>query len=319
MKILAATDGKRSSGAALRLRAACLASSSGGRLNVVTVSEISAEIAGPGPAPRRASAFEKSERRSVRVVLERARRECGRATMRVRFAYAPSRGLEPFAETISREARRAGADLVVVGSRGGTAASRWLLGSIANRLLHTSRVPVAFVREGTRDRRPKSILVATDGSPAAMRAVRFAARLTSSIPRARLVILTVSTLAADLALTAPGVVRALGVLPELERADRRAGTRILERAAKEARLGRRVTLQYYGPTRPCFAESAILEESRRQRADVIVLGRTGRSALGDVLLGSVAQRVLALANRPVILVPGSRGIKRARAAVSKRR
>jgi nucleotide-binding universal stress UspA family protein len=314
MKILAATDGTRTSTAALRF-ALRLASSVRGRLNVVTVSE----IAGPGPVPRRLSPFEGSERRSVRAALERARRECRRATVLVRFAYAPSRGYEPFAETISREARHADADLVVVGSRGGTAASRWLLGSIANRLVHTSRVPVAVVRAGARDRRPKTILVATDGSPAAMKAVRFAARLTSSLPRARLVILTVSTLTADLALTAPGVGRALGVLPELERADRRAGTRILERAAKEARLGRRVTFRYYGPTRPRLAESAILEEAKRQRADMIVLGRTGRTALGDVLMGSVAQRVLALANRPVVLVPRSRGVKRARAAVSKRR
>ena len=304
LKILAATDGKRTSTAALRF-ALRLATSALGRLSVVTVSEIPAEIAGPGPASRRLSAFEKSERRSVFAALERARRECRRATVRVRFEYAPSRGLEPFAETISREARRADADLVVVGSRGGTAASRWLLGSIANRLVHTTHVPVAVVRAGARDRRPKTILVATDGSTASARAVRFAARLTSAIPGARLVILTVSTLTADLALTVPGVVRAVGLLPELVRADRQAATSILTKAAGLARLGKRATLRYYRPAGRLFAEKAILEEARRQRADLIVLGRTGRSALGDVLMGSVAQRVLALARQPVILVSAS--------------
>jgi nucleotide-binding universal stress UspA family protein len=121
------------------------------------------------------------------------------------------------------------------------------------------------------------------------------------------VILTVSTLTADLALTAPGFARALGLVPELERADRRAAKRILTKAARQARMGKRATLRYYRPERRLFAESAILEEAKRQRADVVVLGRTGRTALGDVLMGSVAQRVLALATRPVVLVPGRRG------------
>jgi nucleotide-binding universal stress UspA family protein len=304
MKILAATDGRRTSAAALRF-ALRLASSARGSLDVVTVSEIPREIVGPEPVPRRLSAFEKSERRSVRAALERARRECRRATVRVRFAYAPSRGYEPFAETISREARRADANLVVVGSRGGTAASRWLLGSIANRLVHTTRVPVAVVRAGARDRRPRTILVATDGSRAADRAVGYAAGLVSRIPRARLRILNVSTLPGEIAHAAPGLLRTLNLRPELDREERRFGMRILERAKKRSRLGTRAAVRYFRPELPLSAAHAILEESRRQRADVIVLGRTGRSALGDVLLGSVAQRVLALARRPVILVPAS--------------
>ncbi len=273
----------------------------------MTFSEIPAEIAGPGPVPRRLSPFEKSERRSVRTALERARRECRRATVRVRFAYAPSRGYEPFAETISREARGADADLVVVGSRGGAFASRWLLGSIANRLVHTARVPVAVVRSWARDRRPRTILVATDGSRAADRAVRYAAGLVSRIPGApRTDLLNVSTLPGEIAYAAPGLLRTLNLRPELDREERRFGVGILERAKKRSRLGTRAAIRYFRPELPLSAAQAILEESRRQRADVIVLGRTGRSAVGEILMGSVAQRVLALARRPVILVPASR-------------
>ena len=36
--------------------------------------------------------------------------------------------------------------------------------------------------------------------------------------------------------------------------------------------------------------------------DMIVLGSKGRSALADMLLGSVAQRVLTQAKQPVVLV-----------------
>jgi nucleotide-binding universal stress UspA family protein len=36
--------------------------------------------------------------------------------------------------------------------------------------------------------------------------------------------------------------------------------------------------------------------------DLIVMGSKGRSAFADLLLGSVAQRVLATAKQPVVLV-----------------
>lgn len=313
MKIIAATDGSRTSAAAVRF-AGHIASASRGTLTVVTVGQLSPRVVQEGAGSNAVSAFESVELRSVRAALDKARRETRRVAVPVHCEYLAAKRLEPFGETISRAADRLGADLTVVGNGGGTPLSRWLLGSVANRLVHVARGPVAVVRAGARSsrKRPARILVATDGSPAAARAVRFAARLTSAISRARLVILTVSTLTADLALTASGVVRALRLLPELERADRRAAKKILRDAAKQARMGKRATLRSYRPARRLFAASAILEEAKRQRADVIVLGRTGRSALGDVLMGSVAQRVLTLASQPVVLVPRSRGISKAK-------
>ena len=309
MKIVAATDGSRTSAAAVRF-AGHIASASRGTLTVVTVGELSPRVVQEGADSHAVSAFDSVELRPVRAALDKARRETRRVAVPVHCEYLAARRLEPFAETISRAADRLGTDLIVVGSGGGTPLNRWLVGSVANRLVHVARGPVAVVRAGVRSskKRPAKVLVATDGSPGAAKAVRFAARLTSAIPGARLVILTVSTLTADLALTAPGVVRALGLLPELERADRSVAERILRDAAKQARLGKRATLRYYRPERRLFAANAILEEAKRQRPDVIVLGRTGRSALADVLMGSVAQRVLSLARQPVVLVPRSGGI-----------
>ena len=306
MKIIAATDGSPTSVAAVRF-AGHIASATGGTLTVVTVGEISPSVVREGVDSSSVSPLESAELRTVCAALDRARRDTRRVPVPVRCEYLAARRLETFADTISREADRLGADLVVVGSRGGAPQNRWLLGSVANRLVHVTRGPVAVVRAGTRSSkgRPAKILVATDGSRAAAKAVRFAASLTSAVPGARLVILTVSTLTADLALTGLGIVRALGLLPELERADRRIADRILRDAAKQARLGKRATLRYYRPARRLFAAKAILEEGKRQRADVIVLGRTGRSAVGDVLMGSVAQRVLTLASQPVVLVPSS--------------
>ncbi len=49
----------------------------------------------------------------------------------------------------------------------------------------------------------------------------------------------------------------------------------------------------------------ILADARRWNADVIVMGRTGRTGPGRALLGSEAERVLEFADRPVLIVPAS--------------
>ncbi len=275
MRVLVATDGSASAEAAVRF-AARIAAASRARLFVLNVGSLPARLL---RRPSRAdlglaSTLNEAERLSSQRALESARRAAERQGARFRCDYRTG-GLEPIAETISRAAERERADLVVVGSRGGNPLARWALGSIANRLVHTARRPVAVVRPGNRgsSHRAATILVATDGSPAAVEAVRFGARLAAAIPGARLVILTVSTLMADVALTGVGVVRALGAFPELKRSDRRWANRILDSAARQTRgRGRRVTTRYVMPPQAVFAGDAIVREARREGADLIVLG-----------------------------------------------
>lgn len=306
MKILAATDGSRTGDAAVRF-AAGLAASCRARLLVITVGSLSASRFRRGARLARGlpSGLEEAERLWTGKILQGASREGKRLGAAVRCAYAGTGRLEPIAETITRRADREGADVIVVGSGGGTQLSRWALGSIAHRLVHIARRPVAVVRPGTGTKRhPTRILAATDGSKPAREAVRFAARLAAAIPRGRLVVLTVSTLAADVALTGAGLVGALGVLPELDRAERKAAERILGEAARQTRaLSRRVQLVSRKPRRATSAAEAIVREATLQGADLIVIGNAGRSAFNDMMLGSVAQRVLGHSRRPVALVP----------------
>jgi nucleotide-binding universal stress UspA family protein len=49
-------------------------------------------------------------------------------------------------ETIAREADRARCDLIMIGSRGMTAAKNLLLGSTATKLLHAATLPVTLVK-----------------------------------------------------------------------------------------------------------------------------------------------------------------------------
>lgn len=313
VRILVATDGSRTSRAAVRFAAALAAKCRRGSLTVITVGELPSRrwLARPRSG-RLESPIEERERVWSERVLERGRRDAERLGARVRTAYAGATQLEPIAETIARASARERADLVVVGSGGAKELVRYTLGSVTHRLVHVSRLPVAVVRAGAATgRSPIRILAATDGSRPSREAVRFAALLTAAIPRARLVVVTVSTLEADIALTGTAFVRALGVLPELDRSERGAGDRILREAAKETRsLGKRVRFVYRKPGRPTRAAQAIVREAGLQASDLIVLGNAGRSAVNDLILGSVAQRVLDLSRRPVVLVRASSKGKR---------
>ncbi len=42
--------------------------------------------------------------------------------------------------------------------------------------------------------------------------------------------------------------------------------------------------------------------AQKEKFDMVVLGSKGRSALADLLIGSVAQRVIATVNQPVVLI-----------------
>jgi nucleotide-binding universal stress UspA family protein len=46
----------------------------------------------------------------------------------------------------------------------------------------------------------------------------------------------------------------------------------------------------------------ILETANSEKFDLLVLGSKGRSGLSDLVLGSVAHRLIALARQPVVLV-----------------
>ena len=62
-----------------------------------------------------------------------------------------------------------------------------------------------------------------------------------------------------------------------------------------------------------FPVAAILDEAAQARADYIVMGSHGRTALHDLLVGDTAHGVLRKAPCPVLIVPSAR-YTRARAA-----
>ncbi len=141
----------------------------------------------------------------------------------------------------------------------------------------------------------RHIMLATDGSAGADRAVDVAAELAKALG-ARLSIVTVAGNLSgeetrDLARAEKNIGDALEAL----------SMQILTAAEKRAqRMGiTDIQLQVgWGD-----AALSIMEIAVREAADAIVLGRRGRGRLAGLLLGSVSQKVASLAPCTVIIVP----------------
>jgi len=141
----------------------------------------------------------------------------------------------------------------------------------------------------------KRIIVATDGSSGANRAIDAAADLAKAIG-AELVILTIGG-----TISSPDLRRLASDDGDLGKTLKLASNKVLEQASKRAkRLGlARVKLQCeWGDP----AET-IINTARHEKADMLVVGRRGRGRLSGLLLGSVSQKVASLAPCTVIVVP----------------
>jgi len=141
----------------------------------------------------------------------------------------------------------------------------------------------------------KRVVVATDGSKAASRAVDFAATMDKAWD-GELIALTISTA------LSPAELR------ELAQADHDLGTatdilvrRILDDATARGKRHGLVdikTLSMSGDP-----ANATLKIAQEERADLIVVGRRGLGGLSRLLLGSVSEKIVAHAHCAVAVVP----------------
>ena len=141
----------------------------------------------------------------------------------------------------------------------------------------------------------RRILHPTDFSPASRPAFRQAVALARA-HRAQLLVAHVLTLLPVM----PDAYMPPKVWDELERGQRMAGQRQLDRLiarAKAARVRARGLLLDIGVT-----HEQIVRFANARRVDVIVMGTHGRSGVTRAILGSVASRVLAAARCPVMTV-----------------
>ena len=144
----------------------------------------------------------------------------------------------------------------------------------------------------------RRVLVPLDGSATAARGVREAAGLAKA-QGARLRLLNVLDERVFLA-TAEGY--AMSNITELIESLRAEGQKALDEGSK-AVLRQRVKVDTsLVESRGRFVSDVILDEARKWRADLIVMGTHGRRGINRMLLGSDAERVLRNAPVPMLLV-----------------
>lgn len=138
-------------------------------------------------------------------------------------------------------------------------------------------------------------LLATDGSAPALRAVKYAAKLIALMnsPEHKVTLVSVHDDAGlRHARTFVGGDVVQDYLRELSEKELRPAQKVLDAAG------------VWHDMVICTGSVAgeIVALANKGRFDTIVLGSKGRGAVLDILIGSVAQRVLATAKQPVILV-----------------
>jgi len=139
------------------------------------------------------------------------------------------------------------------------------------------------------------ILVATDGSKSSMQAVKYAAKLVGMMQPAAHSI-TLINVHDDTGLRhAKAFVGSTAVadyLRELGEKDLKPARKVLEAA----------NIHHDMVMRNGHTAQEIIDCAKEGKFDLIVMGSKGRGAVADLLIGSVAARVLAAAKPPVLLV-----------------
>ena len=151
----------------------------------------------------------------------------------------------------------------------------------------------------------KRILVPVDGSPTSNTGLDEAVKVArAGGSRLRLVHIVDDSLAFN-SPDGAGVNYVLDVL-------RSSGRQATERAAERVRRAKLTAETKLVENVTGRVADAIVEQAKRWRADLIVMGTHGRSGFDRLLIGSTAELVLRHSSVPVLLVPGGRAARRSR-------
>ena len=205
------------------------------------------------------------------------------------------RGIAP-GEVIVETADTLGCGLIIMGTHGRRGLSHFLLGSVAERVLRTSRVPVLTVR-GDVAINPDGIsriLVPHDFSDASEQAVGAAAVWASSLG-ARLTLLHIVE-----PVVYPEFYSVDVLSEELTESLVARSEEALRKTAADIEIGSDIDFR----VEIGRAAETIAAVADPKEFDLTVMATKGLSGLEHVLLGSVAESVLRRCNVPMLAIPG---------------
>lgn len=166
------------------------------------------------------------------------------------------------------------ADLLIVGQRGATLLEKVLMGSTAERLIRTSRIPLLTVHANSPSRF-RRIIAATDFSELSIQAINKAVEF-AMLEQAELHIVHVSDDTLDV----------LGPdQQQRERAEANLEKFLQHESLKFQGMGYRTHIAYGVP------HNELVQYTHHLQADLIVMGYAARSGILGILLGNTAEAV----------------------------
>lgn len=206
----------------------------------------------------------------------------------------------PVAETIIKYAEKHDADMIIISSHGRGGVPRWIMGSVANRMIQMTTKPILIIRPIEGEAPPPlphfdCLLVALDGSRNAESVLPFVRASTRF--DSRVILLSVPEI--------PDEYRYGAVVEEIAQLRKQAveaAEEYLKGVAYVLREdGIKVDLRVEG-SRPAKTIIRIAEE---ENVDVVMLTTHGQGEFDRLFMGSVADRVIQNTRSPVFIVPSS--------------
>ena len=198
------------------------------------------------------------------------------------------------ADEIVKAAEKFSADLIVTGTHGRTGIDKFLLGSVAERVIRIATRPVMVARnpEFMPAAGYRKILVPTDFSESARRAFELAAALATK--DCEIELLHCWRLPPGVGAGPTAVVDS--IIRSIDREIRARGEKTASELAREG-----ATVTFHAVRQP--PAQGVAERISEGDFDLVVMGSHGRSGLSRFILGSVAETTIHYAPCSVITVP----------------
>ncbi len=250
----------------------------------------------PGPAEGGVPAKGVAAPGETLAYLEEVQRRASAQGITSRIAAVPGNAAEAILDAVATKK----CDLVVMSTHGRSGITRWVLGSVADKVLHAAAVPVLLIRPKAGGGAPdhtsvlSKIIVPLDGSGLAEAALQPAEQLARSLGLSLLLVQVVD----------PRIFNYVG--PEMSGSYQNLYTS-LDRTAKDYLIALAA-----GPAKAGLAvETAVLnglpggsisDLAQNTPGSLVVMSSHGRSGLSRWALGSVAEKVARDSLAPVLIL-----------------